>query len=207
MNYYSIFVSMKLIHLSFLILLSFLFTACPEIRQENAQEKLFKNNMDLPDLKRVNYHGISFKLSKLFEDSYDTDFVIKDDAMTQIIQELDLNFSAEKFSKSDAEMIKFQLSEYLDNVDAVHDHYVYKRQSTLESYFTSVKKKGPRESGYPSVIQTIEGSSYEDGDTVTYFMGTVDVNDNYYVFQLIGKKQHMGYLYDDFLAILKSVKR
>jgi len=111
MNYYSIFVSMKLIHLSFLILLSFLFTACPEIRQENAQEKLFKNNMDLPDLKRVKYHGISFKISKLFEDSFDKDFVLKDDAMTRIIYDLDLNFSAEKFSKSDAEMIKFQLSE------------------------------------------------------------------------------------------------
>jgi hypothetical protein len=38
-------------------------------------------------------------------------------------------------------------------------------------------------------------------------MATVHVYDKFYVFQLIGKKENMGYLNDDFLAILNSIEK
>lgn len=207
MNYYSIFVSMKIVHLSFLIVLMLVLTACPEIRTEGAQQKLFKNHMDLPELNRVKYYGISFQLSKLFEDNFDFEYVIKDQAMSKSIYDLGLNFSAEMFTQSEADLFKYSIGEDRDNLNAVHDYYVIKRQNSMYEHFSSIKKKGPRNSGFPTVIQTIEGPGYEGGDTVTYMMATVDVNDKYYVFQLIGKKGHIGYLYDDFLDIIKSIKK
>jgi hypothetical protein len=206
-NYYSIFVSMKAVHLSFLFVLMFTMTACPDIRTEGSQQKLFKNHMDLPDLKRVNYYGISFQLSNLFEDNFDLEYVIKDEALSKSIIDLGLNFSTELFYESEANLFKLSLENESDNLNAVHDHYVITRQNSMYEHFTSIKKKGPRNSGFPSIVQTIEGPGYEGGDTITYMMATVDVNKKYYVFQLIGKKGHIGYLYDDFMAIIKSIQK
>lgn len=198
---------MKAVHLSFLIVLTLLLTACPDIRRESAQQKLFKNHMDLPELKRIQYYGVSFQLSKLFEDNYDVEYVIKNDALSKSIYDLGLNFSTEVFNETDAEMFKYSLETETDNLNAVHDYYAAKRQNSMYEHFSSVKKKGPRENGYPSIIQTIEGPGYESGDTITYMMATVDINKRYFVFQMIGKKGHIGYLYDDFIAIIKSIRK
>jgi hypothetical protein len=199
---------MKLINLSLLVLAAFLFTACPGIQTESAQQKLFKNHMDFPDLKQQYYKGIKFQLSSMFEDEYNTDYVLKQDAMTRIIyDELDLNFSVEAFTKQEADLFKYNFEYELDRIDAVHNHYAIMRENSLYDYFSSIKKFGPKEQKLNTIIQTIEGTSYDGAVEMTYYMATIEVKDTYYVFQLIGVKDHMGYLYDDFLDIVKSVKQ
>lgn len=163
--------------------------------------------MDLPDSRINYYNGIRFKMSNLFVDSYNKDFVIKDDALTKVIFDLDLNLSVEVFDENDATAIQFAFSEDVNLLNAVHDHYSFKRQKSLHEHFTSIKKAVPKEVGFNGVIQTIEGQNYTDEERLMYLMSTIEIRNKFYVFQLIGKKDNMGYLYDDFLTILKSIEK
>jgi hypothetical protein len=198
---------MKIVNLCFLLCLFALLTACPGSNYENAQKKLQKNNMDLPDPIKQYHNGIHYQLSNLFEEGYNKGFVIKDDATTKIIYELELNFSVEAFDKNEAKAFQFAFTDSVDLLNAVHDQYVIKRQNSLFHQFTSIKKPVDKSVGFTGITQTIQGETYENDRTSTYFMATVQVGDNYYVFQLIGLKENMGYLYDDFLAILNSIEK
>lgn len=198
---------MKFTHVFSLLILTIVLTACPRVQYEDAKKKLYKNNMDLPDLKITYYNGIRFKMSNLFVDSHNKDFVIKDDALTKVIYDLDLNLSVEVFDENDANAIQFAFSEDVDLLNAVHDHYSFKRQKSLHEHFTSIKKSVPKEVGFKGVIQTIEGKDYMDEEQLLYLMSTVEIRNKFYVFQLIGKKENMGYLYDDFISILNSIEK
>ncbi len=198
---------MKIVNLCFLICLFILLTACPGSNYENAQKKLEKNNMDLPAPVKKYHNGIHYQLSNLFEDSYNKDFVLKDDATTKIIYELELNFSVEAFDQNEAKAFQFAFTDSVDLLNAVHDQYVIKRQNSLFHQFTSIKKPLDKSVGFKGITQTIQGETYENDRTSTYFMATVQVGDNYYVFQLIGRKENMGYLYDDFLDILNTIEK
>ncbi len=202
-----IFVIMKIVNLFSLFCLFILLTACPGSNYENAQKKLEKNNMDLPDPIKQYHNGIHYKLSNLFEEGYDKDFVIKDDASTKVIYELGLNFSVEAFDKNEAKVFQFAFTDSVDLLNAVHDQYIHKRQNSLFEQFTSIKKPLEKSVGFDGIIQTIEGKTYEFDKSSTYLMATVEIGDNYYVFQLIGLKENMGYLYDDFLDILNSIEK
>jgi hypothetical protein len=133
--------------------------------------------------------------------------VLKDDATTKIIYELELNFSVEAFDKNESKAFQFAFTDSVDLLNAVHDQYIIKRQNSLFNQFTSIKKPIDQSVGFNGIIQTIEGETYENDRTNTYFMATVQVGDNYYVFQLIGRKENMGYLYDDFLDILNTIEK
>lgn len=198
---------MKRVQLFLFPLLLLTLTACPGNSYEDARKKLYKNHMDLPDPIKVYHDGVRFKISELFEDSYDNSFVLKANALTKIIYDLDLNFSVEKFSKFEAESYKFAFSENTDLLNAVHDHYAIKRQNSLEKHFSSIKKSVSKKVGFNGVIQTIEGEEFEDDGELLYFMSTIQIDENYFVFQLIGKKENMGYLYDDFVDILNSIEK
>lgn len=198
---------MKIINLFTFFCLFILLTACPGNNYENAQKKLEKNNMDLPYPTKQYHNGIHYKISNLFENGYEKDFVIKDDATTKVIYELGINFSVEAFDKSEAKAFQFAFTDSVDLLNAVHDQYVIKRQNSLFNQFTSIKKPIDKSVKFKGIIQTIQGETYENDKSSTYFMATVQVGENYYVFQLIGLKENMGYLYDDFLEIINSVEK
>lgn len=188
------------------ILSCLILTACPGVQYESAQSKLYKNNMDLPKPERRYYQGIHFDISELLENSYNTDYVIKDNALVLINYDLNLNCSVEMFTESDAEHYKFMFSDKVDNLNAVHDYYVMKRQNSLENHFTSIKKPEYKKGGFRCLYQSIEGSTYSD-DNLLYLMSSVEVGDKIYVFQMIGKKENMGYLNDDFRDIINSIEK
>lgn len=204
---FSIFVSMKSIHLTILFILVNVLTACPGSSSVNAKKKLFKNHMDLPDPIKTYHNGIHFMLSDLFETNYDSDFVLKDDATLKVNYDLDLNFSVETFSKLEAESFRFAFSDETDLLNAVHDNYALRRQKSLHQHFSSIKKAVPKEVGFDGVIQTIEGEEFYQDGKLLYLMATIEIDNKYHVFQLIGKKENMGYLYDDFLDILNSIEK
>lgn len=170
-------------------------------------EKLQKNNMDLPDPRPHFFNGIRYELSSLFYSHYDDDYVISDNYDISRNAELQLYFSVEFFSKSDAEEFQFQFEEgdSISYLDAVHDHYAVKRNASLEEASVSIKKSVPESVGFPGVMQTISGSTYSSLTPNTYMFATLEIENEYVVVQLIGKKDNMGYLYDDFIDILSSI--
>lgn len=181
-----------------------LLTACPPTKFKTDLDKVKDNNMDLPDLREQYYEGLRFKLSDLFVDDYNDDYVIQDDALTRVIYDMDLNFSIEVFTKEEAELIQFTFDEEITALDAVHDNYVYKRMETLNDGFSSIKKM-EKKCKYPCLTQVLHGKSSMFNEVSTYFMATVEANDRYYVIHMIGVERNMGYMHDDFNAILASI--
>ncbi len=162
--------------------------------------------MDLPDLSRSYYKGITYMLSDLFDTDYNDDYVINDDADTRIIYDINVNFSIEAFSKEEAETISYAFDDEIDLLNAVHDNYIIRRKESVYEFASSVKKELPSSVSYPGYIQVIHGSEYDESLGTTYFTATLEANGQYYVFQMIGKRENMGYLYDDFIDILSSVR-
>ncbi|NRA10770.1 MAG: hypothetical protein HRT57_02295 [Crocinitomicaceae bacterium] len=184
----------------------FLVTACPEKSPKSALELIQENNMDLPKPLGYYHKGINFKLSELFMRLNFNDMVIQDDADVRVIPELYLYFTVESFSRSEAEAFQYAFEEEIDELDAVHDAYLGKRLSTLDESNVSIKKAVPSSVKYPGYIQVISGSEFKNEDPLTYFMATLQINSKFYVLQLIGKKENMGYLHDDFIEIISSVE-
>lgn len=163
--------------------------------------------MDFPKMEQDYYDGIRFKISKLFEEEYNDNFVLSEDALVKTVFGLDLHFSLEKFDPDDADLIRFSFDEELESLDAVHDNYIQKREASLNEYSTSIKKELPATVHYQGYIQVIDGKSNSYGTESSYFTATLKIDSDCYVFQLIGKKENMGYLYDDFIDILASVEK
>lgn len=163
--------------------------------------------MDFPNPEQDYYDGIRFKISKLFTEEYNDNFVVSDDALIKTVYGLDLHFSLEKFDADDADLIRFSFDEEIASLDAIHDNYIIKREASLKSHTTSIKKELPENISYSGYIQVVDGKSNAYGTESSYFTATMEIEDNYYVFQLIGKKENMGYLYDDFIDILASVEK
>lgn len=192
------------------LLVAFVLAGCPGENQSPVYlsdlEKLQKNNMDFPDLRPQYFNGVRFKLSDLFRRTYYDQFVLSDNYDIRVINELSLYFSIESFSLSDAESIKYNFeNEEISLMDAVHDNYIIKRNASLEEATISIKKAAPKSVGYPCMMQTISGVYDYDDLANTYFLATLDLEDQIVVVQLIGKKENMGYLYDDFIDILSSI--
>ena len=195
-----------------LIASTFLLIGCTDNEEDNSiylsdLEKLQKNNMDFPDMQRFYFEDIHYRMSGLFYYSSFDDFVLADDYDIKINHELNLYFSVEHFSASDAESIRYQFDDEVEIslLDAVHDNYAIKRNASLEEATISIKKNVPKSVGFPGVIQTITGVNYEGIPANTYFFASLDIDGDIYVVQLIGKEENMGYLYDDFIDILSSI--
>lgn len=185
----------------------FILTACPGKKRISNLKKVQENNMDFPDLEKNFYNGISYQLSNLFSKSYNDDYCIQDYAETMIIYDMDVYFSVEDFDDYDAEEIAYQFEEEIEYIDAVHDNYAITRRESLLECDVSIKKEVPTSVGYPGYIQIINGKENKYSDKSSYFMATLEIDGEYYVFQLIGTEENMGYLYDDFIAILSSVEK
>lgn len=189
-----------------LLFLSLILTACPPSNTWDKERKAIENNnMDFPDLLKETYEGITFNLSSLFEDSYGDNYCLQDYAYTKAIYNLDLYFSVEKFNKREAEVILFAQDQKMENLEAVHRYYIFNREASLDNPFTSEMQELPTKMNLPGYFTVVQGSSYSYGDDNSYFTATVEIDENYYVFQLIGRKESLHYLLDDFFAILRSI--
>lgn len=187
---------------SFVILLGLL-SACPPSRKPTIK-KVQQNHMDLPEVRSVKYKDIKFELSSFFSNNYSTSYTLHDEALTKVIYDMNLYFSVEKFSKDEARDLQFLFEDTCSLVQAVHDHYIIKRRESLTDSQASILKEVPESVAYPGYMQVIH-ETRKDFINSSYFISTLELGEAFYVFQLIGKEEHMGYLYDDFLEILNSV--
>jgi hypothetical protein len=202
----SIFVNVKIKIIITLCAGLFLLTACPETTSKSPLELIQENNMDLPQPVGFYHEGLNFKLSNLFERSSYDNMVIQDDAAVRVIPQLSLYFTVESFTQSEADAYAYSFDTEIDALDAVHDVYSEQRLNTLDEFTISIKKAVPKSVKYPGYFQVISGSRYENDLPTTYFLATIQVGSKYYVFQLIGKEDNMGYLHDDFIEILSSIE-
>ena len=190
-----------------LISILILATGCPGSTYNNNLKELQKNNMDFPNLRKEYYNGIHFMLDEMFTNDYDDNYTLSDNAMTKVVYDIDVNFSVEAFNQRDAEEIKYAFDKEIENVDAVHDNYIICRQKSLYEHSTSIKKELPKSVPYEGAIQIVHGGSYSTNIPSTYFIATIEIENEIFVFQLIGKKDNMGYLYDDFIELLSSIEK
>lgn len=194
-----------------LILISVVLTGCPSDESNGRAnlsdlEKLQNNGMDFPNIERFDFGGLRYRLSNLFYNSGYTGFVLADDYDVKVNDELNLYFSIERFTLSDAESIRYEFDiDSMSLLDAVHDNYAIKRNASLEEATISIKKAVPESVGFTGVMQTISGVNYEDIPPNTYFFASLEVGDDIIVVHLIGKEENMGYLYDDFIDIISSI--
>ena len=204
---FTIFVSMKLISFFILLLTIVVLFACSGKSTQSMATALIENHMDFPEAEKKEYKNITFQLSPSFIKPVSSNYTLKKHAFTRIIYDLHLNFSIECFSESEAKKIQTKFSESTNKLNAIHDYYVRKRENSIYSSALSIKKDLPKVKGKEGLIQVIEGSTYKTSVTNSYFASTLKIGKEYYVFQLIGKRDNMGYLYDDFQSILASVKK
>lgn len=163
--------------------------------------------MDLPSPEDKFYMGIHYDLSEIMQDDYYAEYVIQDDAQTYVNYDLQIHFSVEQFTRDEAATLQFKFEEETDPLNAVHDNYIIKRQESQYRFATSIKKALPKNIKHPGCIQIVHGDEYdEDNLDNTYLTATLEVDGAYFVFQLIGPRDNMGYLYDDFIQILSTVR-
>ena len=184
----------------------FLLTACPGSSSQSALKRLQENGMDFPDLRSQRYGSVKFQLSDLFDRDYGMDYTLQDNAAGFVIYALDIHFSVERFENDEIEMIQFAFDDEIPAIDAVHDNYILKREASLEDGETGIKKEVPNSVDFPGYIQVVDGANSSYSENLSYFTATLNIGGEYYVFQMIGKGENMGYLYDDFIEILSSVK-
>ncbi len=191
-----------------LIVVAAFTTACPGSVYNNDQLKAIqKNGMDFPELRKMYYNGIHFMICDFFVNDYSDNYTLMDNAETKIIYSMDLNFSVETFDPRDVETIQYAFDQDISPLDAVHDNYIIRRQKSLYEPSTSIKKSTPKSVKYPGYIQVVSGSPYSNENPSSYFLATLEIEGEYFVFQMIGTHKNMGYLYDDFIDLLSSVQK
>ena len=184
--------------------LAFVLCACPPGDYQGNLSELQNNNMDFPEHRTVFYKGVKFDLATMFDADYNDGYTLTDDPMARIIYEMNINFSVELFDENWIEEIQYSFDEEIDPLDAVHDYYITERMNSLQDPIPSAKKELPKDIKLDG-IQTIHGADYSYEDESSYFTATVLFDEQIFVFQMIGKKENMGYLYDDFEELLRSI--
>ena len=201
---------MKMHTLLLFILMLFIITACPGSRVKSNKKILQENNMNFPGIEETSFENITHMLPEMFTDAYDSYYLISDKYDSYICYDLSLRLSVELFDNDQIETIQYTFDYETTPLNAVHDNYIIQRQNSLTDFSTSIKKEIPdsiNQIGFTQIIheEITEETEYESKES-TYFLATLDIDDEIYVFQMIGKRANMGYLYDDFLRIIASVR-
>lgn len=183
----------------------FLLTACPGDQRKSALELIQDNGMDFPDMETRRFFKVTYQLSRLFDKEYSVDYALQDNAAGFVIYELDVRFSIERFDSEEAEMIQYAFDDEISAIDAIHDNYILKRRASLKDPDVGLKKELPETVIFPGFIQVVDGARSDYGNVTTYMTATLEIGGEYYVVQLIGREENMGYLYDDFIDILSSL--
>ena len=168
---------------------------------------LESNKMNFPDLEKRAHASFSYQLSSLFTDAYSDHFVLKSNATTKSINDLNIFFSIETFDRNDIETIRFLNETDQTDLELIHDYYIGMRQSSLSYNTLSLRKKLKGKSTFPGYTQHVVGKNKYETKSMIYMISTVEIDGAFHVFQLIGPKDNMGYFHDDFLKILNSIEK
>ncbi len=197
---------MKLSTIFLLLGILFLTTACPGVRTKSNSKKLEENNQNFPDLERFHFEDISFMKPEMFDKEYAENYILSEVSETFIAYDIYIHLSIELFDKDQLEIIQYAQDNTQKDLDALHSHYINRRVNSLYDSNVSIRKEVPKSVGFKGYTQIVHGKSNSYDEPISYFIATIQVKNDFYVFQLIGKKDNMGYLYDDFINLLSSVE-
>lgn len=197
----------------FVLLFLPLLYGCPNVNNTSKDAKeLYANHMDFKKWEKVTSKGISFKIPACFEEEKYTNFTIDNyNSFKRSNLRLGLYFSVEVFSDTNAVLFQYMNNEK-SLMYAVQKNYVNKIESGLMnrgSYRKSILKKiTTKNKCFSQVISQnfVRQYKWDIDYSSSYFVATMKVRNQFYVFQLIGRSENQKYLYDDFLKILFSVK-
>ena len=193
---------------TFFILIGILMltTACPGPRGKSNAKKLNENNQNFPDLERYVFEDISFMKPEMFDKEYSENYILSDIYETFTAYDVYIHLSVELFDNEQLQIIQYAQDNQLKDLEALHNHYIERRINSLYKSNVSIKKKVPKSVGFKGYTQVVHEESNEYSEPSSYFIATIQVKNEFYVFQLIGKKENMGYLYDDFINLLSSIE-
>lgn len=162
--------------------------------------------MDFKKFEKKTFKNVCYELPINFEKTYLRNFVTKPlKSVTLKSNHPDIYFSIENYNSNEVADILQTSIDINANFSLFHDYYFNKRFESLTNPYSSIKKWIPRTQN-KTIFQTVDGEN-NDGITLTYFTSSIKVNSEIYIIQLIGSKEIMQYIYDDFMKILKSVKK
>jgi hypothetical protein len=175
--------------------------------QTPSLKELEKSKMNFPDLEKRAHETFTYQLSRLFTDAYSSHFVLQKNSTTKSIHDLNIYFSIETFGKNDLETIRFLNESKKGDLELIHDHYIGMRLGSLDIKTISTRKKLMGKAHFPGYIQHVIGKGKYETKNMIYMISTVEIDESFHVFQLIGPNDNMGYFYDDFLRILNSIEK
>lgn len=203
----------RLIVIIFIVPLLTGLTACNE-KNPNEEEKdhveNFRNNgYNYTKLKKQGYKKIRFMVPDALKYNYTTNYCFKPDALSRRDFPLGIVFSVERLTKNDVNSELFE--DYIltedDLLNSFHDAYTERRYESLYESSSSFKKDVKKNVKFDGVIQTVRGQNSSYSEELYYATATLQVDKEYYVFQMITTKDMMDYVYDDFERILASVRK
>lgn len=170
--------------------------------KEGKIKKLYNNQMDFVDWNPITYENVTFYLPDEFETTFADHFVIEP-SHSQVfsIYDLGIYMSVERFAKHQTNEITELFDNEIHPLDAVHEHYIYKREQSLGRDYqveTSLKKKLNNRLKHSGWKQVVHGKRYRNAERMSYFTVTVEIQEEYYVFQWAGEEDKMSYFWDDF---------
>lgn len=166
-----------------------------------------QNQYDFTDPEKTGYKNITFKLPKIFDVDYNKNYTFRNTAFRRQVYQLGVLFSVERFTENDLHSALFD-EEVIgeDLLNGFHDAYVNRRIYSLHNSGQDFKEYLGKRSKFKGIIQTVTGESSPGYSQLYYTIATIQVKKEFYIFQMIGSKEMMGYVTDDFFHILSTVR-
>jgi hypothetical protein len=194
----------------FLIGLFILSVACePEDKEsQNSFEDFKENDFDFTLDKKLTYKNLQMTVPSSFKKYYGKYLTVSNDSKVLFCNAIGAHFSIERFTEKDINRPFVQdLIIEKDLLNTFQDGYALKRYNSLNDGTMSIKKDLFSTSKKRGVIQIVRGSTTNlYSEFLLYATATIQLKDEYYVFQFITTPDMMNYAYDDFRRMLYSVK-
>lgn len=198
---------------AFVALLALILFSCEEekiaeLKETKSFQDFKANHYQFILSDKATFRGIKFKLPATFDKTWRQSVTITSNSLIRYSKVFKMFFTVEEFSEQDTYLpFVARVPMILDLKNRFHDAYVDQRLKTLDEKGLSIKKAGPKDVHFPMIIQTVRGVDIDWYDEdLLYVVATLEVKHKYYVFQWIGSEEKMKFMYDDFIAILKSVQ-
>lgn len=190
-------------------LLILLFACVSEDKEsQNSFEAFKQNDYDFTLDKKMTYKNLELSIPSSFKKYFGTFLTVSNDSKVLFSNAIGAHLSIERFSEKDINrpfVDGFIIEK--DLLNTFQDAYAFKRYNSLNDGLMSIKKDLFNTSKKRGVIQIVRGSTSNLYDEfLLYATATIQLKDEFYVFQFITTADMMNYAYDDFKRMLFSVK-
>lgn len=200
------------INLGAVFLLVIALSACTPSKSKkkkpvDIRKEFVSKHYNLLPMRNTEYGSIKFRYPEWFGKSYYHDAAFKDKALCLEISRLSIVFTVEEFTPADLYGSLFENLDLADTSLLANFHYAYfdRRSNSLEGSAQSSETEKIDKMPFPALISFVSDGPAEDA--MMYAQASVEVDSKVYIFQFISSRAMMGYITDDFLRIVRSVRK